>query len=605
MSDPQASSSRDLLPTILDHLNTLQHSHHLANPQLNLPYLHPFAQTSSWKGKDREISLSSSTQLDLLKELRGAVEMSRSLLRQPETDHDRDWAKLARALKEIVTHQSAILPISRSLSPLPVLRRIRPLLVTSLVLLTPVELLTTLARALSIQTYLEDSQFGLLKTSLTLAGNRFVVDVDLETDAAGNDDDDDYIDIEKRMEGRGRLRLSKLTANHVGPGGSTGKSESIAAVLRERFEAFLDSWNEGEKGRRLEKLIRDLEDELQDLKVLDDVVARLGEEAGPGLFADLEEVVSKVKGSPLFHHSDHSSIFPRFRLLDSSTSNQNPIFRIRPLRPGETVPVPSLPAENMIVDEEQWLGGCWILEQRWLSRPASEQEEAQSVSWNTGTKIEQLILNQQPTSRLDQDQASTGSLKVPYTLDHTVSPEPSKGESASLRQHWSMAQPGPEGYLITSVGVPSIWVDFRGIIEALRGQIVLNQLFLSIYRTSLLERGHEMLEGNDSDDEESFEELNGLMDAPTAIPLSIRLRQDSIRITLPHPHTDDPATLTLNISPCAQTPYYVDISCQVVQRDMVSEQLEGKVALAVEAGRSGGRDLVDIVARTERALRHD
>ena len=204
----------------------------------------------------------------------------------------------------------------------------------------------------------------------------------------------------------------------------------------------------------------------------------------------------------MFHHSDHSSIFPRFRLLDSSTSNQNPIFRIRPLRPGETVPVPSLPAENMIVDEEQWLGGCWILEyveqneehesharfssglpvrQRWLSRPASEQEEAQSVSWNTGTKIEQLIvsesclcvagtdvswqLNQQPTSRLDQDQASTGSLKVPYTLDHTVSPEPSKGESASLRQHWSMAQPGPEGYLITSVGVPSIWVDFRGIIE--------------------------------------------------------------------------------------------------------------------------------------------
>ena len=95
------------------------------------------------------------------------------------------------------------------------------------------------------------------------------------------------------------------------------------------------------------------------------------------------------------------------------------------------------------------------------------------------------------------------------------------------------------------------------------------------------------------------------LSAPTAIPLSIRLRQDSIRITLPHPHTDDPATLTLNISPCAQTPYYVDISCQVVQRDMVSEQLEGKVALAVEAGRSGGRDLVDIVARTERALRHD
>ena len=149
---------------------------------------------------------------------------------------------------------------------------------------------------MSIQTYLEDSQFGLLKTSLTLAGNRFVVDVDLETDAAGNDDDDEDIDIEKRMEGRGRVRLSKLTANHVGPGGTTGKSESIAAVLRMRFETFLDSWNEGEKGRRLEKLIRELEEELEDVKVLDDLVAQLGEDAGPDLFADLEEVVSKVKG---------------------------------------------------------------------------------------------------------------------------------------------------------------------------------------------------------------------------------------------------------------------------------------------------------------------
>ena len=39
-----------------------------------------------------------------------------------------------------------------------------------------------------------------------------------------------------------------------------------------------------------------MEEELEDVKVLDDLVAQLGEDAGPDLFADLEEVVSKVKG---------------------------------------------------------------------------------------------------------------------------------------------------------------------------------------------------------------------------------------------------------------------------------------------------------------------
>ena len=66
------------------------------------------------------------------------------------------------------------------------------------------------------------------------------------------------------------------------------------------------------------------------------------------------------------------------------------------------------------MDEHQWLGGSWVLEyveheeeyepqatsspglpvrQRWLSRPTSEEEEAQAASWGTGTKIEQLIVS--------------------------------------------------------------------------------------------------------------------------------------------------------------------------------------------------------------------
>jgi len=150
---------------------------------------------------------------------------------------------------------------------------------------------------LSIQTYLEDSQFGLLKTSLALAGNRFVVDVDLETDAIGNEDEDEErdIDIEKRMEGRGRVRLSKLTSNHVGPGGGTGKSDWVATVLRGRLEKYLDAWNEGDRGLRLEVLIRGLEGELRELRMLDDLVVELGEGEVPEYFADLEEVAKRVE----------------------------------------------------------------------------------------------------------------------------------------------------------------------------------------------------------------------------------------------------------------------------------------------------------------------
>lgn len=201
-----------------------------------------------------------------------------------------------------MTHQTALLPLSSSLSSPPPLQPETPLLITPLVLLPPIELLTTLVQKLSIQTYLEDSQFGLLKTSFALAGNRFVVDVDLETDATGNgnDEDDEDVDIERRMEGRGKIRLSKLTANHVGPGGGTGKSEWIALVLKGRLERYLDVWNEGHRGRRLEGLIRGLEGELGDLKGLDDLVVKLGNgETGgevPDYFADLEEVASRVQG---------------------------------------------------------------------------------------------------------------------------------------------------------------------------------------------------------------------------------------------------------------------------------------------------------------------
>jgi hypothetical protein len=178
---------------------------------------------------------------------------------------------------------------------------------------------------LGIETYLEDSQFGLLKTSLAIAGKRFVVDVDVEMDGdAGDEGEGDDIDEatgqgsaavlgtdskrgivsdpsnghttgsglgngapDTKMEGRGRIRLAKLTANHVtdtgggsggGGGGGSGKSEWIAAVLKNIMEDYIEAWNSdgdtvipGQKERweRLEEIGARLAQELGDLSWLD------------------------------------------------------------------------------------------------------------------------------------------------------------------------------------------------------------------------------------------------------------------------------------------------------------------------------------------------
>lgn len=189
-----------------------------------------------------------------------------------------------------------------------------------MIALQPVELLQRLAARLDIQTYLEDSPFGLLKTSLTLAGNCFVVDVDIETDpvlgANGEVDggeaeaeaaDDDMqppstaaaATIDKaRTEGRGRVRASKLTATHVTAEGGTGKSDYLAAALLRGVEAYLAVWNESvpaegkiaaewARAKRLEKEIRRLDAMLAEIKGLD---------ADPGAFVELEAVDKEVDG---------------------------------------------------------------------------------------------------------------------------------------------------------------------------------------------------------------------------------------------------------------------------------------------------------------------
>jgi hypothetical protein len=230
-----------------------------------------------------------------------------------------------------VTHQNALLPLETSLltcsSSAPTLTPLPSLMVN----LTPVELLQALAKELDIQTYLEDSQFGLLKTTLTLAGNCFVIDVDLETDPSPGEDADVDVEAEAeaeadgadgaasmseagRAEGdaRGKVRLSKLGVNHVTPGGGTGKSEHIAKVLKGGMVAYVEEWNKrvdgsdaGLRAERLEERIGRVKAMLEEVKVMDEMGNGAQETAagvGTGssgsrkkdLFADLELVAKTV-----------------------------------------------------------------------------------------------------------------------------------------------------------------------------------------------------------------------------------------------------------------------------------------------------------------------
>jgi len=208
------------------------------------------------------------------------------------------------------THQQALVPTTTSLASLVPSSSVFP---SRLSLLTPVELLKSLSETIGIQAYLEESQFGLLKTSLTLAGTCFVVDLDLETDAVAGNEEDDEMEVDSRdprdarseglpeREGKGRVRLSKISSNHV-RGDVTGKSDWVARVIKEKMESYLELWNESKRGWsgmvELEKRVQGLERELRDLKELDVIMEQAGVDDTTGVdwFMELEQISTKLGG---------------------------------------------------------------------------------------------------------------------------------------------------------------------------------------------------------------------------------------------------------------------------------------------------------------------
>ncbi|ORY35750.1 hypothetical protein BCR39DRAFT_511919 [Naematelia encephala] len=590
----EASSSTSQLShpthsTVLEHITTLLQSHLAQYSPSSLPYLHPYAPRSS-QSVTRPV-LSAQEQADILQRLKDGIEETRNVLAKVQRTEERERVRMLRSLREVTGHQSSLLPLSTSLASLTTPTSTSssstittpPLIPSVRILLSPVNLLTTLAKSQGIETYLEDSQFGLLKTSLAIAGNRFVVDVDLETDASeGREDDEEGDDEDPKtggatngVEGRGKLRLSRLSANHVNKDGGTGKSTWVEEVLRDRLEKYLARWNsEASKGRerQLEAMVVQLEREFTELKELD----RLAEEQegqGKEWFKDLEELVSWLKTAPGVVLSE-CSIYPTLQLLDD-TSRANSQFRIRPARQGEEVPAPFAQAS-----ESLWLVGEWVVEtvdqselvvrRNWLDLSNASTDEPGSERWNAMIKIEQLLYHQ----------STSGTASFPYTTDFVYRPLLKKGEQEGLEQRWSIAQPGPEGFIVGRIGLPSSKEGIIRTFQALRKQVVLNELFSSVFH-------HDALDHADSDDESDID-MEDILSAPRAIPLTVSLSPSAIHASFPLPSTESStsaSTINLRISARNEPPGYVQV--EVLDADTTVGG--GQVA------NGGGRDLVEIV----------
>ncbi|TXT15628.1 hypothetical protein VHUM_00131 [Vanrija humicola] len=542
-------------PTVLTTLHTLLRAHVAAHPSPTLPYLHPFAPAprAAWKGKARASLPSADEQLAQLRAVKEAVEGARGVLARGRDDKER--VRAARAMREVITHETALLPLGSTLASLPPAPR--PL--AAIAPLPPAELLPALGRRLGLQVFAEDSQFGLLKTSLTLAGERFVVDIDLEADAGEDEDDGTEPPSAAGTPGlltpgglgnslvmsstvdtkpapppppseRGKVRLAKLSANHVTPSGADGKSEHVARVLRAAVGAHLAAWNARPCSTKLEGTCAALEAALAELKALDELAAAAGAHAAD-LFADLEALAAGVEAAASrgeVYEDASARMYPSFRLLGTAGGVDNLAIRIRPVAKGENVPPAWAKDEGMAVDAVPMCTGAWLLEvvddlptpaaggrglivrRTWL-QPDGEDTDANT--WIGSIKAEGLLY---------QLALEAGGADAPlpvFAQGSAFVHRPAGG----LAQRWTLAFPGPEGYVVGRVGAPPSWAEFGRLVRALRAQLVLDVLFTSAFPPSAI------ADDGDADDDDDLD-----LDAPpSAVAVTATLHQRSLRLALP------------------------------------------------------------------------
>ncbi|OCF31523.1 hypothetical protein I316_06722 [Kwoniella heveanensis BCC8398] len=591
---------------------------------LSLTHLHPFASQSnelgleglvSGKGKGR--IRQDGDESERLRSLRHSLSKTRQLLSahqlaSGQTGDIADAGRLVRGLREVTTHQSVLLNSSTPLlipstSPTGAFSQAQSpsstqasLFASPLQLLSPITLLQSLSTSLGLQAFIEDSQFGLLKSSLAIAGNRVVVDVDLETDTpVGGEDEDVEDDVQagststplpsaalssskEADKERGKVRLSKLVANHVTASGGTGKSEAITNILKLQIEKYLQLWNghpastdqdqaglanRWEMVHEKEECLQGLRNVLAELKVIDDLAEQGGAldmfelvESGIENFEKLKSGQGNVRVYP----AAQTTIFPTFQLLPSSPSTTTPdinnrssssfnrLFRIRPARANEEVSTPF--SDHSIADsglgdggdrdqsmDERWTDGDWVLEvvndslgaepwtragliirRNWLS---GEDDGALSE----GIRVENVLYHPfGPTGYLPpQAQPFPYTSTFVHTSPFISSADALETTAVRREQHWSIAQPGPQAFVLDKVGVPRSVDGLTKLIKALRRQVVLNSFFTEVFVAS-----HLKAETLDVEDED--ESIDDLLDGPQkTIPVAAILHQSSMDVSIP------------------------------------------------------------------------
>jgi hypothetical protein len=303
-----------------------------------------------------------------------------------------------------VTHQSASLPLIPSLTP----DSSRP--PSYPISLAPIQLLESISQRLGIETYLEESQFGLLKTTLAIAGKRFVLDVDLEVDSAtgaeGEDDDPPATGSTAMAQNtattgdtrRGRVRLTKLIVNHVTKDEATARSDSVGMSLQRIIEEYVEYWNSDRQSqiqgheKEGERLLKALWDEMSDLAGLD----RMAEGSGRDLFTELEEVAGLVKGlvdeGVVF--PVQQAVLPTFTLLPGYTRS---VFHLRPAAVAESVVDPLNPLQGRCDWVMEYIPDIlpgMVVRRNWLQ---TELQGGVGEDRNEA-RVEQLLVSQNNTS---------------------------------------------------------------------------------------------------------------------------------------------------------------------------------------------------------------
>jgi hypothetical protein len=158
-------------------------------------------------------------------------------------------------------------------------------------------LIDDVARGLGLQVFTEDSQLGLLKQSLAIAGSCFVIDIDLETDAVPDEPLQAGTAAGSAVSATGKVRLSKLEVNHVTADGGNEASPHVGRVLEALVGSYIEARyaeasghkQERERGKRVQGCINKLKEALGEVKELD------GKTGQDNMFAALEKAAPRVQ----------------------------------------------------------------------------------------------------------------------------------------------------------------------------------------------------------------------------------------------------------------------------------------------------------------------